>query len=569
MKRRIVWIGAIVAAVVCRCSLSPNAGGGTTDTDNAKVAAVIHTSNGGRAAGVAVTVCPAGYLSEISADANMERSRQVTHMFTDDTGYFGIAAIDAGNWSIEVNDGSSSAVLLNVAVAAEAASALKLDATLQPYSTIEGNVGESADTTIARYLVVYGLERLIPVAHDGAFLLDNLPAGTFRCRVVAEAAAWAPLDLDSVTVDPAATVRILIGDTIDTIATDTPVVDSAVITLNTTASGADVAGDVHGFPALIRLTKDNFNFTGTESDGGNIRFVKQDGTPFTFAIELWDSLQGTASVWVQLDTISGNDTQSFLMLWGDSAGLPAAGSGKVFTTTGGFLGSYHLGGSLDDATGNGYNGVDSGTVNADNGIIGKARAFNGSTQFFTIGDLPDRENGTISFWLRPQQTVNTMTATTQGIWGKRDADNANFSISLGGTEFYTGVDGLNTYGKLVSKLENPDAGYYLVSAATPSFSAGVWYFAAWSWGGGGDSLYVNGTLESFTANSLTLIGNAAEEIGRCRYDSQNIAGGGPRYFNGTLDEFRIDNTCRSAAWVKLCYMNQRTDDRLVTVKMLE
>ena len=37
-------------------------------------------------------------------------------------------------------------------------------------------------------------------------------------------------------------------------------------------------------------------------------------------------------------------------------------------------------------------------------------------------------------------------------------------------------------------------------------------------------------------------------------------------FGGLLDEIRIANIQRSANWVKLCYMNQRVDDKLVVFK---
>ena len=38
---------------------------------------------------------------------------------------------------------------------------------------------------------------------------------------------------------------------------------------------------------------------------------------------------------------------------------------------------------------------------------------------------------------------------------------------------------------------------------------------------------------------------------------------GPCYFKGMIDEVRVSSTARSADWIKLCYMNQRSDDKLV------
>lgn len=35
------------------------------------------------------------------------------------------------------------------------------------------------------------------------------------------------------------------------------------------------------------------------------------------------------------------------------------------------------------------------------------------------------------------------------------------------------------------------------------------------------------------------------------------------YFNGKIDEVRISSVSLSAAWIKLCYMNQKTQDALI------
>ena len=37
-----------------------------------------------------------------------------------------------------------------------------------------------------------------------------------------------------------------------------------------------------------------------------------------------------------------------------------------------------------------------------------------------------------------------------------------------------------------------------------------------------------------------------------------------RFFKGKIDEVCLASTARSADWIRLCYMNQNTEDRLVT-----
>jgi len=543
---------AIATLLFMTCTSSIGTGGGTTDTGNAKVAAIIHTTEGERAVAAEVTVCPANYIPSADPDPDDGEKTSVLTTFTDDTGYFHIDTIDPGLYSIEINDGNSGALLLSVSVAPDTDTTVTFSDTLHSYSTLEGDAGATDDTTMTRYLVLYGLRRRIPIDRDGKFIVDDLPPGSFHCRIIADKEEWTPVDFENVVTYSDSTVTISINDTGDSL------IDTLAITLNTTESGADVAGDVYGFPILLRLSQEHLLSTANNDD---IRFLKQDGTALPFEIELWDAIEREALVWVRIDTVFGNDsTQSFLMLQGDVEDIALA-ERPVFDTADGFTGSYHLNGSLGDATVNGFDGVDHGTKECDDGIVGRARKFNGSSHYFSLGDLPDRESGTISCWLRPAVTINTSTATTQGIWGKMDAGNNNFNMSLQGYDFYAGS---GSAGKLITKLEDTDSGYYLASA-TAEFIADKWYHVAWCWGDGGDSLYINGVLESSGTNSVTLAGSAPEEVGRCSFDSDNISGGGPLYFNGTLDEFRIDHFCRNSHWIRLCCMNQLPQSSLVTV----
>jgi hypothetical protein len=541
-------------ALICCCS----PGGGTTDTGNARITGVVHAPDGAPAAGAVVTACPAQYHSDINADSGATHSASVLYTITDASGCFRMDSIDNGDWSIEVNDNSSgSAVLFLMALGSDDDATVQLDTTLQPYCALAGDVGKVDDTTIVRYLVAYGLERRIPVPSNGTFRVGNLPAGTFHWRVVSNREQWDPIEMENVTLLPESTLTITIVDSLDKAE-----VDSMTIFLNTASSGADVSEDVYGFPVLIRFTSDKLDFTKARGDGENIRFVKRDGNSFPFEIEAWDSVQQTASVWVRPDTIFGNnDEQSFIMLYGNSVAVSEKNGDPVFAVENGFLGMYHFSGSLKNSVLNGYHGIDSGSIDTEAGIIGRARSFNGTSQFFSIAGLPDRERGTISCWFRPKGTINSSTGTTQGIWGKKNDNEHDYTLSLKGSDFYAGA---GFPGRLITKLEDHDTGFYL-SSTTAAFTAATWYHVAWVWGTGSDSLYVNGLPESSLQNSIGLTGAAIEEIGRCHYDSSNISGGGPRYYNGVLDEFRIDATCRSAAWVKLCYMNQRTDGSLVII----
>ena len=94
---------------------------------------------------------------------------------------------------------------------------------------------------------------------------------------------------------------------------------SQTITVNTSSTGANVAGNVTNFPMLVRLNPSNFGgFAATLANGADIRFANSKGIHLPYQIERWvpGSLD-TAEIWVLLDTVFGNNaTQAFTMYWG-------------------------------------------------------------------------------------------------------------------------------------------------------------------------------------------------------------------------------------------------------------
>jgi hypothetical protein len=551
VKKTNTIILLVLTTILCRCTFAPTAGG-TTDTGNARVAATIYTSDGDPAAGVTVTVCPSEYYSDISPDSTDSRQLYVRVYLTDDSGHVSIDSIDSGDYTIEANDGESGAVLLNISLSEDEDSSLTLEGTLLPFATVQGSIETHDEPTLSRYVVIYGTDRRISVEEDGTFTIDNIPGGTFHLLIVSDDESWETVEFDSVTVAPGSLATI----------TNISPLPGAKIFLNTSPDGADVSEDVYDFPILVRLGGNNFNFDEAENGDSGFRCMKADSTPLPFEFEVWNSDAESALLWVLVDTVyGGNDAQFFILQWGNKT--DTSGEQNVFQADNGFLATYHLGGTLEDASTNDFDGIDSGTVDTSGGIIGRARFFNGSSQFFSIDSLPERESGSISFWFRLIEPFSSSTSPAQGIWGSYVSDNTNCNISLMGTQYYSGLDRTH-WGSVITKLEKDATGYYL-STTTNAYDADTWYHLVWTWGNGNDSIYLNGSLEATTPTTIGIPQSAKEEIGRTSYDTDNISSGGPLYFGGTLDEFRIDNTIRNPHWIRLSYMNQREEGGLVTV----
>jgi len=330
---------------------------------------------------------------------------------------------------------------------------------------------------------------------------------------------------------------------------------SRSITINTEGI---TASNCIGFPLLVRLTSSNFDFNQARDSGQDIRFSKADGKRLPYQIERWDKGNTKAEIWVRVDTVFGNNAVQYVrMHWGKSNVVSQSNGYAVFDTSNGFTGTYHVSGQLSNSSMNLYNGVDNGSVDTSSGVIAGARAFNGSSQYFQVGDVPDRTSGTISCWFRPKANFNSSSTSSQGLYGKYQSNDYNATLFLTGTNFAGGGGA----GKLQTKIES--GGGYYVSSTTSSFLSGTWYYATWSFGNNTGAVYLNGTLENSVSNSQTLSSSGNDEFGRSLFDTDNVPAGSG-YFKGTLDEMRIEKTARSADWIRLCYETQKPDADVLT-----
>jgi hypothetical protein len=104
------------------------------------------------------------------------------------------------------------------------------------------------------------------------------------------------------------------------------------------------------------------------------------------------------------------------------------------------------------------------------------------------------------------------------------------------------------------------------SAATP----GIWTYVVGVRSGKNQYLFVNGYLtDMLTADTVsgavgTMPRITANDVFIGRLPAINNQGQIWRHFTGVIDEVRISNVAYSVDWIKLCYMNQRSDDKLIS-----
>jgi hypothetical protein len=531
----ILFFAAI--AGVLQCSRSGMLAGNSSSETTNGIMAAIHNQDGSPAAGATVRLRRSDYVTQ-PPGSSAKSTIYGADALTDAEGRFQITGIDKGDYSIEVrglpsDTGRGCAVLLSCSLDAQDTVNFGSD-TLRPYAAVHGSMDTSGISGKPLFVQVPGLERLVPVNSSGGFMLNDLPAGLFNLRIVAVTGS-------QTTVIRTDQVSAVSGDTVFTM----PGWGFAKrLFLNTTASGAGVAGNVLNFPVLVRLTGGNFNFSQAKLQGQDLRFAKSDGSPLPYEIERWDASAQAAEIWVKADTVRGNDNTHYIVMYcGNSTAAGVSNSAAVFDTASGFAGVWHLT-NCNDATGNRHDGANYGAADAA-GMIGAAKAFDGTDSIRVPGLLGSPSSVTLSAW------VNLGTPRTTGAE----------VVSLGNAVLVRMDDSGQTAGTMGAFNYDSSTLHIIVKSGRYLANSG-WHHIAFSV----DtilrlqSLYIDGTpaaIENLQHSILyanqgtnTLIGTHGN--GQSMYS-----------FIGSIDEVRVCDLARSADWIKLCYMNQKANDALV------
>ncbi len=178
------------------------------------------------------------------------------------------------------------------------------------------------------------------------------------------------------------------------------------ITIDTSASGANVTEPIGTQAVLVRLHAGNFRFGQAKEDGSDLRFVAgDDKTPLKYHIERFDSLLAEAQVWVQMpDLKPGAKTELFLYYGNKKAtnGADAKGSYDVDT-----LLVYHFAerGTPPQDSSVWANGAQSAGQPAEGSIIGNGLRLDGQHPLAlpASSSLALADNASFSFasWIKP------------------------------------------------------------------------------------------------------------------------------------------------------------------------
>ncbi|MDB5103728.1 MAG: LamG domain protein jellyroll fold domain protein [Fibrobacteres bacterium] len=331
---------------------------------------------------------------------------------------------------------------------------------------------------------------------------------------------------------------------------------SRKILLNTSATGANVAGSLADFPVLVRLNADLFDFTQAKADGSDLRFSDNSGKNLPYAIERWSAADKAAEIWVSVHNVAGNSSTGYITMdWGSAGATDAQNPAAVFDTAFGFAGVWHMddGGpgsdgaaKYRDQTPNHNDGTDFAAPDPAPALVGKGQAFTVPPDRVEIRSSPSvalTSALTLSAWIKGT-LWDTGTGRNNLIFRKGNGSPIAFDLSIKDGHlklFLNDFDSLGTTGRGV-------------------LDTGKWYHVAAAWTGSTLQLYVNGKPD--LAAPLARTGVLPQDTLPLFLGSRNhnIDATADR-FKGTLDEMQVSRIARSADWIRLAYENQKANSR--------
>jgi len=320
-------IVSFVFFLMVRCTSDAPLAGGTNSTDNAKVIVSVQYPDGTPVSKGIAILRPSHYLAE--KKGLLKAKRDTAQAAFQNPGEIVIDNIDNGYYTLEINDRVSFAALLRFTID-NATNKLQLSCILKPYATLKGMVrGRTSG-----YVTIGGLERYVPIDTTGTFTITNLPSATVL-----------PVFISTNNESYA------LPDSIHLISNDTTAIKlwpswkrGRRIHFRAGVSGIDLPYDAPAVPVCIRLSAAVFDFEHAQPEGADLRFIDNFGVEIPHEIEMWDSRNKKAVVWIKPDTLyAQNDMQSVLMLWGNESPAETDPAGAVFDTSHGYYsGVWHM-----------------------------------------------------------------------------------------------------------------------------------------------------------------------------------------------------------------------------------
>jgi biopolymer transport protein ExbB len=303
---------------------------------------------------------------------------------------------------------------------------------------------------------------------------------------------------------------------------------SRKLTLDTTASGANIDAAVNQLPLLVRLHSGNFVFSQAKPDGSDLRFFAADNkTALKYHIERYDAANELGLVWVQLPALIPNSKANTVWVhWGNPAAAAAGDSKSTYDATQVLVLNLSEPDGFKDASANGNHPSESTATAVTFGPIGGAASFNGAARIVLPASeslkLLRSEGWTFTAWIKPATAgKGSLLALGSGA--------SALSIDLANNLVVLGQAGKS-------------------ARSTAALKPGVWQQLAVTFSAGKVQFYINGAAAGEAALALDDASGAA------------TLGVG---FSGELDNLTLARTARSPAYLKAVFASQSADSPMI------
>jgi len=293
---------------------------------------------------------------------------------------------------------------------------------------------------------------------------------------------------------------------------------------NLTFNNGQQGEDLNHIPVLVRLDDTRVDYSQTQPDGADLRFLDPDGTVLAHELESWNP-GGDSFVWVRVPRVdAGSNGDSIWMYYGNPTVSDAQDPAAVWSE--GYEAVWHMNGDLADATGHGHTGVNHGSATAA-GLAASARAFDGVDDYVEVPHAPGLAfAATDSFSIGAWVFLPALPGKWTGIVTKYSA--ATFSPWYG---IWTAPWNAYLFGA-------SDNNHLFGGSAQTG-----WHYVAIVQDGPGNerALYVDGVRVG-TSTAKAADGADPLYIGGTVVEANE-------YLDGLIDEVRVSHVARSDAWI--------------------
>jgi len=319
-----------------------------------------------------------------------------------------------------------------------------------------------------------------------------------------------------------------------------------------TISNTNVDADIASFPVYVPIVSDTDIGGVCESDGGDIRFTTSDGsTELSYEKVYFAVATGAANgdFYVLVNPVDHDANTLIYCYYDKNSQTTSSAPATVFNTTNGWVGVWHLEEDISstvalDATSNDNDSVGTSMQKPErvSGLSGYAQDFDSTnSEGIKIADSASLDIGTsditISCWSKRESSASIMY-----LFSHQDTDASEGYILFGSNSN-------PSYARFI--IEDADAASYCSTAT--SLADGSWCHVAVTVdrdNSDGMVPYINGTAG--TDSDPT---GAADTIASTNFFYIGCDYGTGNFWNGLIDEVRISNIVRSAAWMKFEYKN--------------